>query len=84
MSTTRLTRHIRASPGVVYRALLDPSAVQVWMVPDGMTSRVHEFEAHEGGRFRISLTYDEPDGDGQVDLPDRHLPRSVLSPGARC
>jgi RNA polymerase sigma-70 factor (ECF subfamily) len=24
----------------VYRALLDPAAVQVWMVPDGMTSQV--------------------------------------------
>lgn len=28
------------------------------MVPDGMTSRIHEFEASEGGYFRISLTYE--------------------------
>lgn len=28
------------------------------MVPDGMTSRVHTFEAREGGEFRISLTYE--------------------------
>jgi uncharacterized protein YndB with AHSA1/START domain len=35
------------------------------MVPEGMTSHVHEFEAHEGGRFRISLTYDEPTGTGK-------------------
>ena len=32
------------------------------MVPDGMSSHVHVFEPHEGGRFRISLTYDEPTG----------------------
>ena len=30
------------------------------MVPDQMTSRVHSFEPHEGGTFRISLTYDLP------------------------
>jgi len=30
------------------------------MVPDQMTSRVHTFEAREGGAFRISLSYDVP------------------------
>ena len=29
------------------------------MVPAGMTSHVHTFDAREGGRFRISLTYDD-------------------------
>jgi uncharacterized protein YndB with AHSA1/START domain len=43
---------------VVYAALLDAAAVQQWMVPDGMTSEVHTFDAREGGAFRISLTYD--------------------------
>ncbi len=65
MSTTRVTRHIGAPPARVYRALLDPAAVQQWMVPDGMTSRVHAFEAREGGTFRISLTYDEPTATGK-------------------
>jgi uncharacterized protein YndB with AHSA1/START domain len=27
------------------------------MVPDDMTSEVHDFDAREGGRFRISLSY---------------------------
>ena len=66
MSTTRVTRRIEASPSVVYRALLDPDAVQEWMVPDGMTSEVHEFDARQGGRFRISLTYEEPTGTGKT------------------
>ena len=57
------TRRVRA----VYAALLDPDAVQRWMVPDGMTSEVHTFEAREGGEFWISLTYDEPDASGQDD-----------------
>ncbi len=30
-----------------------------------MTSRVHVFEAREGGPFRISLTYDAPDRTGK-------------------
>ena len=50
----------------VYRALLDPRAVATWMVPTGMTSRVHAFEAREGGSFRISLTYDAPTGTGKT------------------
>lgn len=43
----------------MYRALVDGDAVQVWMVPDGMSSEVHEFDARVGGRFRITLTYDD-------------------------
>jgi uncharacterized protein YndB with AHSA1/START domain len=67
MSTTRITRHIDAPPARVYRALLDPTSVQRWMVPDGMTSRIHSFDAREGGTFRISLTYDEPTSAGKTD-----------------
>jgi len=67
MSTTRLTKHIRAPRSAVYRALLDGDAVQQWMVPDGMTSRVHRFEPLGGGTFRISLTYDSPTEAGKTD-----------------
>jgi uncharacterized protein YndB with AHSA1/START domain len=45
---------------------LDADAVQRWMVPDGMTSDVHEFDGREGGRWRITLTYDEPTGTGKT------------------
>lgn len=67
MSTTRVSRHIRAPRAAVYRALLDPESVRRWMVPDGMSSHVHVFEAREGGGFRISLTYDAPTGTGKTD-----------------
>jgi uncharacterized protein YndB with AHSA1/START domain len=66
VGTTRLTRHIRAPRTSVYQALLDPEAVRQWMVPDGMTSRVHSFDAREGGTFRISLTYDLPTTAGKT------------------
>ena len=67
MSTTRVTRHIRAPRSRVYGALLDPESVQHWMVPDQMTSRVHSFDAREGGTFRISLTYDMPTTAGKTN-----------------
>jgi uncharacterized protein YndB with AHSA1/START domain len=50
----------------VYRALLDAQAVARWMVPDGMTSRVHAFDPRPGGSFRISLTRDAPTGAGKT------------------
>lgn len=66
MTTTELTRHIRAPRAAVYRALLDPDDVRAWMVPEGMTSEIHSFEAREGGGFRISLTYAAPTAAGKT------------------
>jgi uncharacterized protein YndB with AHSA1/START domain len=66
MGSTRITRRMNAPREIVYRALLDPRAVATWMVPTGMTSHVHEFDAREGGSFRISLTYDGPTGTGKT------------------
>ena len=66
MSTTRISRHIAAPRPAVYRALVDPGAVAAWKVPDGMTSRVHEWDARPGGAIRVSLTYDAPTGTGKT------------------
>ena len=66
MSSTRISRHVNATRASVYRALLDARAVATWMVPTGMTSHVHAFDAREGGSFRISLTYDAPSGAGKT------------------
>jgi uncharacterized protein YndB with AHSA1/START domain len=62
---TRVSQRIDAPRAAVYRALLDPEAIARWRVPDGMHSEVHEFSAREGGRFRVSLTYDAPDSAGK-------------------
>ena len=66
VTTTRVSRHLRAPRAAVYRALLDPAAVARWKVPDGMTCEVHEFDAREGGTLRVSLTYDEPGSQGKT------------------
>jgi uncharacterized protein YndB with AHSA1/START domain len=65
-ASTRVRRHVNAPRASVYRALLDARAVATWMVPDGMTSRVHLFDPREGGSFRISLSYDAPTGTGKT------------------
>jgi uncharacterized protein YndB with AHSA1/START domain len=57
---------VNAPRANVYRALLDARAVATWKVPTGMTIHVHEFDAREGGSFRISLTYDELTGTGKT------------------
>jgi uncharacterized protein YndB with AHSA1/START domain len=66
MSSTRVTRRVNAPRMRVYSALVDANAIATWMVPTGMTSRVHAFEGREGGTFRISLTYDAPTGVGKT------------------
>ncbi len=66
MASTRITRHLDAPRAAVYRAFVDARSVATWMVPDGMTSRVHAFDARQGGSFRISLTYDEPTAAGKT------------------
>ncbi len=61
-----MRRTIAAPRERVYRALTDPADVARWRVPAGMTSRVHEFDAREGGAVRVSLTYEAPDGAGKT------------------
>jgi uncharacterized protein YndB with AHSA1/START domain len=65
-NSTRITYHLDAPRAAVYRALLDAGSVARWKVPTGMTCHVHEFDAREGGAFRISLTYDVPTETGKT------------------
>lgn len=59
MYSTRVSRLIAAPRSEVFAALTDGAAVARWRIPDGMTARVHEFDARPGGRLRVSLVYDE-------------------------
>ena len=65
MYSTRVSHHVNAPRAAVYQALLDADAIASWRVPAGMSSHVHQFDAREGGAFRVSLTYDAPDGTGK-------------------
>ncbi|MFD8519802.1 SRPBCC domain-containing protein [Streptomyces capillispiralis] len=81
MYSTRASGHVNAPRPAVYRALVSADAIARWRVPPGMRSRVHAFEAREGGAFRISLTYDAPDAAGksaeQTDTYHGHFARLV-------
>ncbi|MVU83308.1 hypothetical protein GPX89_39480 [Nocardia sp. ET3-3] len=90
MPTTNVERFVGAPRANVFRALLDARSVRTWMVPDGMSSRVLEFDPRVGGRFRISLTYDRPTEAGKTTahtdtfhgvfarlVPDREVVQTV-------
>jgi uncharacterized protein YndB with AHSA1/START domain len=66
MNATRIHRHVKAPRTAIYRALVDAQSVATWMVPPGMTSHVHAFDARVGGWFRISLSYDAPTSTGKT------------------
>ena len=66
MYTTRHVQRTSATRAAVYRACLDADTVAIWIVPDGMRSEVHAFDARVGGAFRISLTYDAPGEAGKT------------------
>jgi len=53
--TVNLHRVLRAAPGKVYRAFLEPEAMSKWIPPYGFTCTVHEMNATVGGRFRMSF-----------------------------
>jgi uncharacterized protein YndB with AHSA1/START domain len=65
MSSTQVRRYVNAPRSKIYAALTDAHAIAQWKVPNGMSCRVHSFQAHEGGQFRISLSYDAQDGAGK-------------------
>jgi uncharacterized protein YndB with AHSA1/START domain len=59
-TSTTVSKIIRAPRKAVYKACLDADALARWRVPDNMTARVHVFDAREGGTYRMSLTYRDP------------------------
>ncbi|MGH6835897.1 MAG: SRPBCC family protein [Methylocella sp.] len=60
-ASTQVSKIIKAPRKAVYQAFLDPDAVASWRAPDNMKGQVHVFDAREGGMFRMSLTYQDPD-----------------------
>ena len=54
---TRASRVIKAYPDELYGAFIDPAVLVDWLPPAEMTGRIHEFDAREGGGYRMSLFY---------------------------
>ena len=81
VTSTTVRRRLPAPPPVVYAALLDAGAVQRWKVPSAMTSQLHESDAREGGRVRVSLTYVDPDRAGKSSAHSDTYTGCDLPPG---
>ncbi len=54
-NTVKLHRVFATKPEKIYRAFLEPDAVASWIPPFGFTCTVHELEAKEGGKHRMSF-----------------------------
>lgn len=50
-------RIVKAPPSGIYQAFLNPKSLVSWLPPRGMEGRIDEFQAWEGGIYRITLTY---------------------------
>ncbi|SMO82756.1 SRPBCC domain-containing protein [Paracoccus laeviglucosivorans] len=59
MRTDHAERHIAASPKVVYCALTDRDMIQNWLPPQGARGQVDLFEPWPGGRFVMTLIFDQ-------------------------
>lgn len=54
--TVRLHRVLKAPAERIYRAFLDPDAMNKWLPPNGFTGKVHHVDARVGGTYRMSFT----------------------------
>ena len=54
-NTVHLHRVLATSPEKVFRAFVEPDAVASWLPPYGFICTVHELEAKEGGKHKMSF-----------------------------
>lgn len=47
--TTQNSLEIKATQQEIYRALINPTALEVWQAPEDMTGKVHYFDLRVGG-----------------------------------
>jgi uncharacterized protein YndB with AHSA1/START domain len=55
-NTVRLHRVVRAPAERVYKAFLDPAALERWMPPYGFVGKIASIDPRVGGSFRMSFT----------------------------
>jgi uncharacterized protein YndB with AHSA1/START domain len=65
-ASTRVSRIIDAPRIVIYGAFVDPDLLVRWRAPENMIGRVHEFDARDGGRYRMSLMYTDDSASGKT------------------
>lgn len=63
--STRTARWIAAPIETVFRAFLDPQALQSWMAPGDMVGRIHAISPRVGGGYEMSLFYSSSQEDAR-------------------
>lgn len=81
------SRLIPAGADAIYETLVDPSAVERWRAPAGMSCRVLRFDLRPGGTFQLELRYGA-DGDSGYAKTAENVDRLTgrfadIVPGAR-
>ena len=66
VASSSVSRLIHATALVIFTAMTDEELLGRWRLPDAMSMSIHVFEPREGGRERISLTYDQGDREGKA------------------
>ncbi|MBM6615023.1 SRPBCC domain-containing protein [Desemzia sp. RIT804] len=54
-----VSKVIDASPQTLYQAFMDPNSLVKWLPPEGMRGEISFFEPVVGGRFQLTLTYED-------------------------
>ncbi|WP_227380101.1 SRPBCC family protein [Haladaptatus halobius] len=76
-----VTRVIEAPPNRVYEAFVNPDELATWLPPEGFSAEIHEFDATEGGTFRMSFNADIEELESYAHT--FHGTYEELSPGER-
>lgn len=54
-----VSKVIDASPQTLYQAFMDPNSLVKWLPPKGMIGEISLFEPVIGGRFQLTLIYED-------------------------
>ncbi|MCM3512590.1 SRPBCC domain-containing protein [Carnobacterium inhibens] len=54
-----VSKVIDASPQTLYQAFMDPNYLVKWLPPESMRGEISLFEPVVGGRFQLTLTYED-------------------------
>ena len=56
-----VSKIIDAPPQTLYQAFMDPDSLIKWLPPEGMSGEIGLFEPIVGGRYQLTLTYEDKD-----------------------
>ena len=64
--TDAASRVIKAPAQKIYAAHVDPQAVAKWRPPQGMCAEIYNFNAREGGGYRMAFVYEDASVPGKT------------------